>query len=159
MYLLSRIKPYFGILLYGITLAILLVLLKWFEYRYLIQSNTIEIYIGLIAILFTVLGIWVGGKIIQPKTEIKIVKEEVLIPVSGFDAEKSKMVQQQFGITKREFEILTLIAKGMSNDEIAKTLFISVSSVKTLISRLFSKLNVERRTQAIQKAKETGLIS
>ncbi|MFZ1633232.1 MAG: LuxR C-terminal-related transcriptional regulator [Chitinophagales bacterium] len=159
MYLLSRIKPYFGIILYGIALAILLVLLKWLEYRYLIQSNTIEIYIGLIAILFTVLGIWVGGKIIKPKTEIKIVKEEVLVPVSGFDAEKSKKVQEQFGITKREFEILTLITKGLSNDEIAKTLFISVSSVKTLISRLFSKLDVERRTQAIQKAKETGLIS
>ena len=91
MYLLSRIKPYFGIILYGIALAILLVLLKWLEYRYLIQSNTIEIYIGLIAILFTVLGIWVGGKIIKPQTEIKIVKEEVLVPVSGFDAEKSNI--------------------------------------------------------------------
>ena len=78
---------------------------------------------------------------------------------SHFDADLAKSQQEHYGITKRELEILQLIAQGMSNDEIAKTLFISVSSVKTLISRLFSKLNVERRTQAIQKAKEIGLIA
>lgn len=159
MFFLSRIKPYLGVVVYACTLAILLVVLKWLEYRYIIQSNTFEIYIGIIAVLFTVVGIWVGGKIIRPKTEIQIVKEEVNILINNFDEENAKHRQLALGITKREMEVLNLIAKGLSNDEIAGSLFISVSSVKTLITRLFSKLAVERRTQAILKARELGLVA
>ncbi len=159
MRLIPFIKQYKDVLLYSIALAILLLLLKWLQYKFLIQTNTTEIYIGLIALLFTIIGVWAGGKIVKPKTTIQIVKEQVKVVQPHFDAALAKVQQEQFGITKRELEILQLIAQGLSNDEIAKTLFISVSSVKTLISRIFSKLNVERRTQAIQKAKETGLIA
>lgn len=159
MRLLPFLKQNKDVLLYSVALAGLLIVLKWLQYKFLLQTNTTEIYIGIIALLFTIIGVWAGGKIVKPKTKIQIVKEEVKIVQSHFDAELAKSQQEHYGITKRELEILQLIAQGMSNDEIAKTLFISVSSVKTLISRLFSKLNVERRTQAIQKAKQSGLIA
>ncbi|MBK9507118.1 MAG: LuxR C-terminal-related transcriptional regulator [Chitinophagales bacterium] len=159
MRLLPFLKHNKDVLLYSVALAGLLLVLKWLQYKFLLQTNTTEIYIGIIALLFTIIGVWAGGKIVKPKTTIQIVKEEVTIVQSHFDADLAKSQQEHYGITKRELEILQLIAQGMSNDEIAKTLFISVSSVKTLISRLFSKLNVERRTQAIQKAKEIGLIA
>ena len=150
MRLLPFLKHNKDVLLYSVALAGLLLVLKWLQYKFLLQTNTTEIYIGIIALLFTIIGVWAGGKIVKPKTTIQIVKEEVTIVQSHFDADLAKSQQEHYGITKRELEILQLIAK---------TLFISVSSVKTLISRLFSKLNVERRTQAIQKAKEIGLIA
>ena len=65
---------------------------------------------------------------------------------------------RNLGITKRELEILELIAQGLSNREIAEKLFVSENTVKTHSSRLFDKLSAKRRTQAVQIGKEMGLI-
>jgi two-component system, NarL family, response regulator LiaR len=143
------------ILIYGLLGGALIVLLRLIEYRYLIIEHSIEIYGGLVALVFAGLGIWLGLKLTRPKETI-IVKE-IPVPAGGpFVLNQSRL--QELGITKRELEILQLIATGMSNREIAEKLFVSENTVKTHSSRLFDKLNARRRTQAVQIAKDLGLI-
>ncbi|WP_080055351.1 helix-turn-helix transcriptional regulator [Spirosoma aerolatum] len=136
------------ILLYSLALAGLIVLLKMLEYRFLVQTLSLEIYLGIVAILFTVLGIWAGQKMTRTKT--------VLVTQSAFQFDPALLTKT--GISKREYEVLELMARGFSNQEIADTLFVSLNTVKTHISNVFLKLDTKRRTQAIQKAKELRLI-
>lgn len=143
------------ILSYGLCGGILIVALRMIEFRFLIVEHSIEIYGGLIAALFAGVGIWLGLKLTKKK-EVLIVKE-VRVPATGpFSINEQRL--KDFGITKRELEILELIAQGMSNREIAEKLFVSENTVKTHSSRLFDKLSAKRRTQAVQIGKEMGLI-
>ena len=141
------------ILIYGLCGGALIVLLKLVEYRFLVIQHSIEIYGGLIALLFAVLGIWLGLKLTRNKETI-IVKE---VPAPQFFTLNEKRLAE-LGITRRELEILELIAIGLSNREIAEKLFVSENTVKTHSSRLFDKLSARRRTQAVQMGKEFGLI-
>ncbi len=143
------------ILIYGLSGGILIVALRMIEFRFLIVEHSVEIYSGLIAALFAGLGIWLGLKLTR-KTEVVIVKEVPVPPVVPFSLNEQRL--KDLGITKRELEILELIARGMSNREIAEQLFVSENTVKTHSSRLFDKLSAKRRTQAVQIAKEMGLI-
>ena len=151
------------VLIYGIFGGLLIMVLKLIEYRFLVIERSIEIYGGLIALLFASVGIWLGLKLTKNK-ETVVVKEvpvevTVGIPVptrEPFVLDQIKL--QQLGITARELEILQLIAGGMSNREIAEKLFVSENTVKTHSSRLFDKLSAKRRTQAVQIAKELKLI-
>lgn len=143
------------ILIYGLCGGVLIVLLKLIEYRFLVIEHSIEIYGGLVALLFAVLGIWVGLKL--TKTKETVVVKEVLIPAQqSFALNETRL--RELGITRRELEILELIAGGLSNREIAAKLFVSENTVKTHSSRLFDKLSARRRTQAVQLGKEFGLI-
>ena len=135
------------VLIYGISLAVLIAVLKYFEYRFLIRDFSLEFYVGLVAVIFTGLGIWVGPRLMRRKV--------VVLP-ADFTLDDAAL--QRLGISKREHEVLELIAKGHSNQEIADKLYVSVNTVKTHLSILFIKLTVSRRTQAIQKAKELRLI-
>ena len=143
-------------LIYGLCGGILIVVLKLIEYRFLVVEHSIEIYGGLVAALFAGLGIWLGLRLTKKK-EIVVVKE-VPVPVAtpAFSLNEERL--RDLGITKRELEILELIAQGLSNREIADKLFVSENTVKTHSSRLFDKLSAKRRTQAVQIAKEMGLI-
>lgn len=148
------------IILYALALAVLTGLLKWMEYRFFISDHATEIYIGLIALLFTGLGIWAGWKLTQkkPEKEIVYVEKEILVPVNGsIEPDPNKI--RELGISEREMEVLKLVAEGLSNQEIADRLFVSPNTIKTHTSNLFLKLDVSRRTQAVQKAKSLGLIS
>jgi DNA-binding CsgD family transcriptional regulator len=143
------------ILLYGLIGGILIAALKWTEYRFLIIEHSVEIYGGLIAATFAVLGIWLGLKL--TRTQERIVIKEVPIPTGEpFHPDDSK--REALGITPRELEILELIAQGLSNREIAEKLFVSENTVKTHSSRVFDKLGAKRRTQAVQLGKELRLI-
>ena len=143
------------IFIYGLCGGILVALLKVVEYRFLVVQHSIEIYGGLIALIFASLGIWLGLKLTRKK-EVVVVKEVPVPAQEIFALNKERL--REFAITKRELEILELIAKGMSNREIAEKLFVSESTVKTHSSRLFDKLSAKRRTQAVQIGKELGLI-
>ena len=143
------------ILIYGLCGGVLIVLLKLVEYRFLVVEHSIEIYGGLIALLFAVLGIWLGLKL--TRTKETVVVREVLLPASNSFA-LNELKLRELGITRRELEILELIASGLSNREIAEKLFVSENTVKTHSSRLFDKLSAKRRTQAVQIGKEIGLI-
>ena len=148
-------KTLLHILIYGLSGGALIVVLKLIEFRFLVVEHSIEIYGGLIAALFAALGIWLGLKLTKKK-EVLVVKE-VPVPASQpFTLNRARV--KHLGITKRELEILELIAQGMSNREIAEKLFVSENTVKTHSSRLFDKLSAKRRTQAVQIGKEMGLI-
>lgn len=143
------------ILIYGLSGGILIVVLRMIEFRFLVVEHSIEIYGGLIAALFAGLGIWLGLKLTKKK-EILVVKEVPVPATVPFSLNEQRL--KDLGITKRELEILELIAQGMSNREIADKLFVSENTVKTHSSRLFDKLSAKRRTQAVQIGKELGLI-
>jgi len=143
------------ILLYGLCGGVLIVILKLIEYRFLVIEHSVEIYGGLIALFFSVVGIWLGLKLTKEKETIVV--REVHVPGSG-PFVRNETRQRELGITARELEILELIAQGLSNREIAEKLFVSENTVKTHSSRLFDKLNAKRRTQAAQLGKEFGLI-
>lgn len=135
------------VFLYGILLALLLVVLKVTEYNFYVKRLSIEFYVGLVAIFFTALGIWVG---------LKLTRKKIIVVQRQFAF--NQVEQQERGISNRELEVLELMAQGLANQEIADKLFVSLNTVKTHSSNLFSKLDVNRRTQAVQKAKKLSLI-
>lgn len=143
------------VLIFGIIGGIIIALLKWSEYRFLVIEHSIEIYGGLVAAIFALLGIWLGLKLTR-KPETVIVKEIPIPAGTPFIPDKKK--REELSITPRELEILELIAQGMSNREIAEKLFVSENTVKTHSSRVFDKLGARRRTQAVQFGKEFGLL-
>lgn len=143
------------VLIYGLIGGILIAALKWTEYRFLVIEHSIEIYGGLIAATFAVLGIWLGLKLTGTRQTI-VVKEGPAPAREPFVPDDRK--REDLGITPRELEILELIAQGMSNREIAGKLFVSENTVKTHSSRLFDKLGAKRRTQAVQIGKTAQLI-
>lgn len=144
-------------ILYGLSLAILLFLLKWLELRFLIIHHAMEIYIGMIAVIFTALGIWLALKLAKPKVETVIVERPVPVaPAAAFTLNTAEL--DRLGLSSRELEVLQLMADGLSNQEIAGRLFVSLNTVKTHASRVFEKLDVKRRTQAVEKAKRLSII-
>ncbi|MNY00778.1 Response regulator protein VraR [compost metagenome] len=144
-------------LLYGFSLAALLFLLKWLELRYTIIDHAFQIYIGAIALIFTGLGIWLATKLSKPKVAVFTVEKEVYHDSNaGFTVNQQEI--NRLNLSKRELEVLELMAKGLSNHEIAASLFVSLNTIKTHSSRLFEKMEVKRRTQAIDFAKKTGII-
>ena len=144
------------IIIYGLLGGVLTAILKLVEYRYLVVEHSIEIYGGLVAAIFSIIGIWLGLKL--TKTKETIVVREIPVRVTGpFVADGERI--RELGITPREMEILEAIAAGLSTREIAEKLFVSENTVKTHSSRVFDKLNAKRRTQAVQIAKEAGLIA
>jgi NarL family two-component system response regulator LiaR len=143
------------VLMYGLIGGILIAALKWTEYRFLVVEHSIEIYGGLIAATFAVLGIWLGLKLTGRRQTIVV--KEIPVPAGGpFVLDERK--REHLHITRRELEILELIAQGLSNREIAEKLFVSENTVKTHSSRVFDKLGARRRTQAVQLGKEFGLL-
>lgn len=147
------------ILLYGAALAVLTLGLKFLEYRFWVRDLSVEVYIGIIAMLFTALGIWVGWQLLnmrrtaapQPMTSPMAVNStDIFIP--------NTKALQNTQLSIREREVLELMAAGHSNQEIADKLFVSLSTVKTHTTNLYTKLDVKRRTQAVQRAKDLQLI-
>lgn len=145
-----------SVIIYGVSLATLLFLLKWLEWHYIIIDYGFEIYAGFIAIIFTGLGIWLALKLSKPKVTILTIEKEIKVDSSDFVL--NEVVLEKMGISKRELEVLLLMAKGLSNGEIAERLFVSLNTIKTHSSKIFEKLDVERRTQAVEKAKRLSLI-
>ena len=143
------------VLMYGLIGGVLIALLQWTEYQFLVVEHSIEIYGGLIAATFAVLGIWLGLKLTAKRQTI-VVREIPVAAGGPFIADERK--REDLHITRRELEILELIAHGLSNREIAEKLFVSESTVKTHSSRVFDKLGARRRTQAVQLGKEFGLL-
>ena len=152
------IIKYKFILLYGSGLALLLLLLRWLELFVLYSPQSQDIYIGVIALLFTGLGIWLAIKLAKPKTETIIIEKPIYVSFNN-DFTPNEAEIENLSISKRELEVLQLIAEGLSNKEIAEKLFVSLNTVKTHSSKVFEKLDVKRRTQAVEKAKKSGIIA
>ena len=143
------------VLAYGVLGGLLIAALKAVEFRFLVLEHSLEIYGGIVALIFSALGIWLGLKL--TRTRETIVVREVPVHV-GVPFERNETRLAQLGITPRELDIIEAMAAGWSNREIAERLFVSENTVKTHAARVFGKLSARRRTQAVQLAKEAGLI-
>lgn len=139
-------------------MAILLFLLKWLELRFIIMDHALELYIGSIALVFTALGIWLALKLSRPKIEQVIIEKEVIVhkPTEAFVLNEKEL--EKLNISRRELDVLQLMSEGLSNQEIAEKLFVSLNTVKTHAANLFMKLDVKRRTQAVEKAKRLNIL-
>src|SRR6201996_8856623 len=151
------------VLIFGLAGGLLIATLQYTEYRFVIIEHSVELYGALIAILFASFGIWLGLRITRSRETVRetVVVREVLVPVEPPMAEPfapNREKQVTLGITARELEILTLVARGLSNREIGSELFVSENTVKTHCARAFDKLGAARRTQAVQRGKELGLL-
>ncbi len=133
------------VLLYGTALALGAVALQWLEYQVWARAHPSEIYIALIASGFLGLGVWVGARLFAPRAKAGLF-------------ETNTRALASLGITAREHEVLALLAAGRSNKEIAGQLHLSPHTVKTHIARLYGKLEAARRTEAVLRARELGLI-
>jgi two-component system, NarL family, response regulator LiaR len=158
-------------LIFGLVGGLLIATLQYTQYRFIVIEHSLELYGALVAILFAAFGIWLGLRITRTRETIRetVVVREVLVPAEApaqavvqvpaqapFAPDTGR--QQTLGITARELEILNLVARGLSNREIATQLFVSENTVKTHCARAFDKLGAVRRTQAVQRGKELGLL-
>jgi DNA-binding CsgD family transcriptional regulator len=165
------------VLIFGLVGGLLIPVLQYTEYRFVVIEHSVELYSALVAILFAGFGIWLGLRITRSRgtSSRETVGETILVKEVLVSAEASALIapnptpfapitadrqgqQQTLGITARELEILTLIARGLSNREIATQLFVSENTVKTHCARAFDKLGAARRTQAVHRGKELGLL-
>ena len=165
-------RRYKLVIFYALALALLLMLLKWLEWHFVVLDHALDIYSGAIAVVFTGLGIWLALKLARPKTVF------VERPGGGDVARRSGAdagmglrsgddggleaidadAIAKLGLSARELEVLQAMAEGLSNQEIASRLFVSLNTVKTHSSNIFGKLDVRRRTQAIETARRLKLI-
>lgn len=131
--------------IYGGVLALAALGLQWAEYQLWVRTHPAALPVTLIALGFMGLGVWVGARVFSATQQ-----------AAGF--EPNLRAQAALGITDREAEVLRHIAAGRSNKEIARALAVSPNTVKTHIARLFEKLGAARRTEAVLKARELGLL-
>jgi NarL family two-component system response regulator LiaR len=150
------------VLIFGLVGGVLVTLLQWTEFRFVVLEHSIAVYGVLIAILFAGAGIWLGTRLFAPRERVRehVVDRivEIVVPAAPKPALADDAVRERLGITRRELEILELVARGLSNREIGETLFVSENTVKTHCSRAFDKLGARRRTEAVQRSKELGLL-
>lgn len=137
------------ILLYGIVLGLILVLPAYFQYQFRFMTYGVEWHIGFIALLFLVIGVWVGNQL-WANRKLESAQNTPIVRSGNPGAP---------GLSQREFEVLCGIAEGLSNQEIASKMHVSLNTVKTHVANLYDKLDVKRRTQAVQVAKTLGLLS
>ena len=142
-------------ILYAVALALLLFLLKWLELKLIIVDNAYEIYMGAIAVFFTVLGIWLALKLTKPKTVV-VEKQVYVNNRPEFIINQTEV--EKLGLSKRELDVLQLMAEGLSNQEISERLFVSLNTIKTHSAKVFEKMEVKRRTQAVEMAKRLCII-
>ena len=135
MFKKSSIHP---LILYGVIIGLLLIILHALRYKTLIRSISIEAYGAVVGILFLGFGIWLGSEKLGSKSKQKSSKEYKRLKSS---------------LSPREMDVLVLLSEGLTNQQIAGRLYLSLNTIKTHISNIYSKLGVERRTQAIQKAR------
>lgn len=140
------------ILLYGALMAVLVFALKWLQWKYLITDYSVDIYNGLTALFFTILGVWVARQLTKPKVQTVVVEKMVYVsPADSFSLNEHELAKLK--LTNREYDVLKRLAQGESNSEIADGLCLSLSTIKTHVSNVLMKMEVKSRAQAIEKAK------
>ncbi|HEY2821289.1 MAG TPA: response regulator transcription factor [Candidatus Acidoferrum sp.] len=149
------------VLIFGVVGGVLIATLQYTQYRFLVIEHSVEMYGALVACLFSAFGIWLGIRITRRRETVRetVVVREVPVAAGVLEPFAPNVERQEsLGITERELEVLVLVARGLSNREIAAQLFVSENTVKTHCSRAFDKLGAARRTQAVQRGKELGLL-
>ena len=133
------------VLLYAAALGVVATVLSWLEYRYLVKAFALEVYLGLIAVAGVALGIWLARGLTPA-------------PARAGPFAPNQAAIRSLGLSAREVEVLATMAAGDSNKEIARRLGISPNTVKTHVARVCDKLGVQRRGQAVEKARFLAVI-
>lgn len=133
------------VLIYAGLLVVAAIGLQWIEYKLLVREHPGELYVAIMAAAFLALGVWVGTRLVPRRP-------------AGGEFVANDRVRSTLGISDREFEVLELLAAGQSNKEIANALNLSPNTVKTHVAKLYAKLEAKRRTEAILRARELGMI-
>lgn len=129
---------------YGALLAAGTFALQWLDYRRLAHDRADELILALVAGAFLILGIVVGIRAFALRSPV---------PFDG-----NPRAVESLGLTARELAVLRQIAAGRSNKQIAQLLDISPNTVKTHVARLYVKLGAARRTDAVGRARELGIL-
>lgn len=140
-------------IIFGICLAMLLILMQWMEYSYFIRDISLEIYLGIVGLICLGLGIMLGRKVSHERQDAVAQPPIITAEPLAYPA------NNQYNLSPREYEVLVLIAQGHSYQEIADQLHVSLSTIKTHASNIFSKMDVQRRTQAVMLAQQKGLLT
>jgi DNA-binding CsgD family transcriptional regulator len=152
------------LVIYAIAAGLVVAALRFVDYRFIVLEHSIAIYGAIIAAVFAGVGVWLGRGLVRERviTREVAVKVPVDVPVPSSAASTPFVLNQakadELELTRREIEVLKLMADGLSNREMAERLFISENTVKTHCSRVFDKLGAGRRTQAVQLARQWRLI-
>ncbi len=131
------------VVLYGLALAAFAFLLEWLDFKRSVQHWSFEFYVACIAVIFVLLGIWIGNRLTARPREAFARNEAAITSL---------------GISAREVEVLEMLSAGHANKVIARRLDISPNTVKTHVARLYEKLEVASRTQAISRARELDIL-
>lgn len=132
------------IILYALALALAATALEWLKFRYWARPYSSDIYLFLIAAGFIALGLWAGRRLTPRPAPTVFTRNEAAIA--------------SLGLSPRECEILGLLASGQSNKEMARALGISPNTIKTHVASVYEKLDVQKRMQAVEKARWLALI-
>lgn len=130
--------------IYGVLLAAGTLGLQWLDYQRLARLHSAEVYGSLLALAFLVIGVWVGARAFRA------------MPASPFDG--NPKARSALGLSARELEVLGELAAGHSNKEIARRLAVSPNTIKSHVANLLDKLGARRRTDAIHRARELGIL-
>ena len=132
------------VILYAVGLALAAAAIEWLSHRYVLRGLSGEIYVGLVAVAFVALGLWAGMRLTPRPAPVEFRRNQAAIA--------------SLGLSLRECEILELLASGQSNKEMARSLGISPNTVKTHVASVYGKLEVQKRMQAVEKARWLALI-
>jgi DNA-binding CsgD family transcriptional regulator len=142
-------------LLYGVLLGILLSGFKLLEFYFFSYKITLETYLGIVAVIFLLLGLFAGRLFFKGNAQTTSTNPPINKSPNLFIHSENATV---LGLSERELAVLALLGAGYSNQEIADKLFVSLSTIKTHISNIYLKMDVKRRTQAVNKAKSLNII-
>ena len=148
---------------FGVAAGLLILAMQLVEYRFLVVERSVEIYGAIVAAAFATAGIWVGLKLTKTKVvavEVPVeVRVEVPVPAPAGPFVPNTAKIDELGLTPREMEVLQLIAEGLSTRQMAERLFVSENTVKTHVTRVLDKLGADRRTQAVQRGRDLGILA
>lgn len=140
----------------GLVLGGSVLLLSVLRYKLTMQTNSTELYAFAVAVLFTVIGVYIGRRVSH--THIDLRQPDVIYTETPDQTKRRSLDPLNSGLSSRELEVLALLSNGHSNQEIAEQLFVSMNTVKTHLGSIYSKMNVRRRTEAVKRANEMGLM-
>lgn len=132
------------VVLWACVLAAGAFVLQWLQYQYVARMFSPQIYIGMIGTAFAAGGVWVGWKLSARPAPAQFARNEA--------------AREALGLTRQEMKALELLAAGHANKEIARLLGLSPNTVKTHLANLYARLEVNRRSQAVNRARELSLI-
>jgi ATP/maltotriose-dependent transcriptional regulator MalT len=153
-----------GLLVYAVAAGLVVAALRFVDYRFMVVEHSAAIYGAIVAALFAGVGLWLGRGLVRERIVTREMRVEVPVevkvqaPASGAAFVLNQTKADELELTRRELEVLQLMAEGLSNKQMADRLFISENTVKTHCSRLFDKLGAGRRTEAVQVARRWSLI-